>query len=147
MKTILLIFIYHLFLVFLVSYLRFSGVLDGFVDLIWIDTALLGLVGGCTYCMRALYLQYCVKKEWDNRWIVWHIIRPFISIICGIVSFLFVKAGLLIFEASSIQTSSHYGIYALAFIAGLNIDNFLKKIEAIFKEFFGIKETKASGEK
>ena len=69
------------------------------------------------------------------------------SAICGVISLLFVKSGLLLFEASLTGSQSHYGIYALAFIAGLNVDNFIKKIESIFKEFSGIQPARTSREK
>lgn len=149
MKIIFFLFSYHILLIgsgiyarfFWNSYLPHTGVS------LWIDVGLLGLIGGCAYCIRALYIQYCVKKEWDNRWVVWHMLRPSVSIICGVISLLFVKAGLLLFGASSAESSNHYGIYALAFIAGLNVDNFLKKIESVFKELGGIEKTRVSGEK
>ena len=67
------------------------------------------------------------------------------SAICGVISLLFVKSGLLLFEASLTGSQSHYGIYALAFIAGLNVDNFIKKIESIFgssQESVGKKDLK-----
>ena len=148
MKMISL-FAYHLFLIVCGLYLHLYGCTFLFFCesySLWISVALLGLIGGCTYCMRAIYLQYCVKNEWDDRWIVWHVVRPFVSTICGVVSLIFVKAGLLVFEAS-FATSTNYGIYAFAFIAGLNVDNFMKKIESVSKELFGIKETRTSREK
>ncbi len=148
MKIIFGLFFYHLLLVGLGLYARFwrDNSLYEFNSL-WMDVGLFGLTGGCTYCIRSLYLQYCVKQEWDNKWVVWHVVRPFVSTVCGVVSLVFVKSGLLMLEASSIETQSHYGIYALAFIAGLNVDNFIKKIESIFKVIAGIQETRASGEK
>lgn len=149
MKVIFALFSYHVTLIASGLYGRLVCCTSDFCEnfSIWLDVSLIGLSGCCAYCMRALYLQYCVKKEWDNRWIVWHIIRPFVGTICGVVSLLFVKAGLLIFEASSVEASNRYGIYALAFIAGFNVGNFLKKIDSLFKEITGIQETRASGEK
>ena len=147
---ILLLFIWHLVLVISGLFWCFSHGQDSFCEScsIWIDVALWGLVGGCIYCTRGLYLQYCAKKEWDNRWIVWHIIRPVVSAAAGVLSLLFVKAGLIVFEASSLNTANNYGVYAFAFIAGLNVDNFIKKIESIFEEILGIKKTRTSrGEK
>ena len=149
MKTIFSLFFYHIVLISLGFYLHYKFDTCPFCKFqsIWADVMLSGLIGGCTYCIRSLYLQYCVKKEWDNRWIVWHVIRPVVSSICGIISLLFVKAGLLLFEASQIDSQSYYGIYALAFIAGMNVDNFIKKIESIFKELVGIQQTQISREK
>ena len=149
MTIIFTLFFYHITLISLGLYLYFKFGDNSFFEFqsIWLEVTLFGLIGGCTYCIRGLYLQYCVKEKWDNRWIVWHIIRPFVSSICGVISLLFVKAGLLLFEASHTESQNYYGIYALAFIAGLNVDNFIKKIESIFKEFSGIQQTRASREK
>ncbi|GEK09019.1 hypothetical protein [Pseudoalteromonas peptidolytica] len=44
------------------------------------------------------------------------------------------------------DNASNYAIYALAFIAGYNVDKFLKKIEALSKEIFGIDTSRASQE-
>ena len=148
MKIVFGIFLYHLTFIGLVLYLRFFQVdsLPLEVGSIWIDASLFGLLGSTVYCSRSLYLQYCVKKEWDNRWIVWHVIRPFVSTICGLISLLFIKAGFLVFDASSTPSQSYYGIYAVAFIAGMNVDNFIKKIESLCKEILGIQKTRTSRE-
>ncbi|HDR1121453.1 TPA: hypothetical protein QB222_000511, partial [Pasteurella multocida] len=61
---------------------------------------LAGGVGGTVYCLRAVYIQACVKKEWDENWVVWYIVRPLISIVIGGVSYLFIKAGLVLFNSS-----------------------------------------------
>lgn len=151
MKTIYAIytlFFYHLSLMGLGLYVRLGWdnyVLWGFSS-IWLDVSLFGLAGGSVYCLRGLYFHYCIEKDWDNVWVVWHVIRPFVSTVCGAVSLVFVKAGLLLFGGASIEMQNHYGVYALAFIAGLNVDNFVKKIELIFKEAIGIKQTRTSGE-
>ena len=142
-----LLLFYHLFFIFL-SLLIFFKAEDPYlekVNIVWIHTVLLGIIGGCTYCLRGLYIQYCVKKEWDNRWILWHIARPFISAILGGVSLIFVKAGLLVFNGET-EIQKLYGAYALSFIAGLNVDNFIKKIESVLKELFGIRESNVSRE-
>ena len=146
MTTIFALFFYHFSLISLGLYAHFCANSFPFnkVESVWTNVVLFGLTGGCIYCLRALYIQYCLKKEWDNKWIVWHIIRPFVSAICGVISLLFVKAGLLLFVASYVETQNHYGIYALAFIAGLNVDNFIKKIEAVFEEIAGIRQTRIS---
>ena len=152
MKTIYVIyalFCYHLSLMGLGLYIRFGWgnyVLWG-VSSIWLDVSLFGLAGGSVYCLRGLYFHYCVEKDWDNVWFVWHLTRPFVSTVCGVVSLVFVKAGLLLFGGASVEMQNHYGVYALAFIAGLNVDNFVKKIELIFKEAVGIEQTRTSGEK
>ena len=146
MKIIFTLFFYQVILISLGLYLFFQFDNCSFCKFqpIWLHVVLLGMIGGNTYCIRSLYLQYCVKKEWDNRWIVWHITRPVVSAICGFISLIFLKAGFLLFEVSTSESHSYYGIYALTFIAGFNVDNFIKKIESIFKETLGIQQTRAS---
>jgi len=85
-----------------------------------------------------------VKKQWSNEWYPWYIIRPFVSILTGGVSFLFLKAGLLVLEAQTEASSSNFGFYALAFIAGLNVDKFISKIEDLAQATWGIEKSRAS---
>jgi hypothetical protein len=64
-------------------------------------------------------------------------------LICGGVSYLFLKTGLILLESSAKGDASNLGFYALAFIAGLNVDNFLSKIEDIAAATWGIKKSRA----
>lgn len=101
-------------------------------------------IGGILYCLRGVYLNFCVKKNWDNDWIVWYLIRPVASVICGGVSFLFLKAGLLVLEAKKETDASNLGFFALAFIAGLNVDKFIAKIEELAKATWGIEKSRSA---
>lgn len=105
---------------------------------------LLGGFGGIVYCLRGIYLNASVKGSWDPRWEAWYFIRPVVSLICGGVSYLFLKAGLLVLEAKSVEGSSDLGFLALAFIAGLNVDRFIGKIEEIAQASWGIEKSRAS---
>ncbi|HCM5830585.1 hypothetical protein [Klebsiella pneumoniae] len=100
--------------------------------------------GGCLYCFRAIYLNRCVRKQWDADWHVWYFIRPITSTIAGAISYLFLKAGLLVLESSSNVGSSEMGFFALAFIAGFNVDKFVAKIEEVAKAVWGIDRTRSS---
>lgn len=100
--------------------------------------------GGCLYCFRAIYLNKCVRKQWDPDWHVWYFIRPITSTIAGAVSYLFLKAGLLVLESSTNVGSSEMGFFALAFIAGFNVDKFVAKIEEVAKAVWGIDKTRSS---
>jgi len=53
----------------------------------------------------------------------------------------------LLFGISSAESSYNYGVYALSFVAGLNVDNFIKKVESTFKEIAGIRKSRISEEK
>ena len=106
--------------------------------------AISGGVGGCTYCLRGVYLNACVHKSWDQDWRPWYFIRPIVSVICGGVSYLFLKAGLLILESGINPDASELGFYAFAFIAGLNVDKFITKIEDISQATWGIEKSRMS---
>lgn len=105
---------------------------------------LLGGIGGVLYCLRGVYLNYSVKKQWSTDWLPWYFIRPITSIICGGISFLFLKAGLLVLEAKTETSSSNLGFYTLALIAGLNVDRFVSKIEDIAQATWGIQKSRTS---
>lgn len=106
--------------------------------------AIIGGLGGCVYCLRGIYITVCVKKNWDDQWLMWYYIRPIISFACGAVSYLFLRAGLLVLEAGVQPNSTELGFYALAFIAGLNVDKFVSKIEDIAQAVWGIERSRAS---
>jgi hypothetical protein len=106
--------------------------------------AVIGGIGGCVYCLRAVYLNACVRKQWDANWQPWYYIRPLVSVVCGGVSYLFLRAGLLVLESSTRPNSSELGFYALSFIAGLNVDKFITKIEDIAQAVWGIEKSRTS---
>ena len=105
---------------------------------------LIGSVAGVLYCFRGVYLNYSVKDQWDNKWIVWYIVRPLVSLICGGVSYIFLKAGLLVLEAQKETDATNLGFYSLAFIAGMNVDNFISKLEDLADASWGIKKSRSS---
>jgi len=123
------------------------GSSDGGVRVSFRLAALCGVfggVGGVVYCLRGVYLSACVFKNWDEAWLPWYFIRPIVSCICGVVSLLFLKAGLIVLEASPNSNTSYLTFYALSFIAGLNVDNFIKKLEDIAQVSWGIKKSRTS---
>jgi hypothetical protein len=105
-----------------------------------------GGLGGCLYCLRGVYLNACVRKNWDAQWEPWYYIRPFASLLCGGVSCLFLKAGLLVLEAGEKANATQLGFYAFAFVAGLNVDKFVAKIEDIAQATWGIEKSRAGRE-
>jgi len=103
-----------------------------------------GGFGGAVYCLRAVYLNACVRKSWDKDWHPWYFIRPFVSLMCGGVSYVFLMAGLLVLEAGQKANSSNLGFLALAFISGLNVDKFVSKIEDLAQATWGIEKSRSS---
>lgn len=104
--------------------------------------SLLGLIGGITHCLRAFYLHSSLLKNWQTEWEAWYFIRPIVSGIMGFISLLFIKAGLLVFSNdASINIENRIILYLIvAFLAGYNVQNFLKKIDEISKSCLGIEE-------
>lgn len=100
--------------------------------------------GGVVYCLRGVYLNACVHKRWDKDWIPWYFIRPVVSLVVGGVSYVILKAGLLVLEAAPDDGSSHFGFLAVAFVAGLNVDKFLEKVEDITQSMWGIKKSRVA---
>ena len=108
-----------------------------------INCILIAAIAGCLYCLRAVYLNKCVRKNWDREWETWYYIRPITSSISGLAAYIFLKAGLVVLEASSEADSVNFGYLAFAFVAGLNVDKFVLKIEEISKATFGIEKSRA----
>lgn len=115
-------------------------------NIIFARCASFGLIGGIIYCLRGVYVNYCVKGNWDKNWEVWYYLRPLTSGISGFISLVFLKAGLLVLEADQNPDAIAYGYLAIAFIAGYNVDNFMKKIEAVAQTIWGIQKSNASEE-
>jgi hypothetical protein len=114
-------------------------------NLLYVRCALIGVIGGILYCLRAVYLNKCVHKQWDKDWEVWYYLRPITSGISGFISCIFLKAGLLVLAADTQPDAIEYGYLAIAFIAGYNVDNFMKKLEEVASSVWGIKKSRASG--
>jgi hypothetical protein len=105
---------------------------------------LIGGVGGATYCLRGVYLSASVRGDWSDRWLPWYFIRPIVSVICGVASWVFLKAGLLVLESQQNPDSGHFAYYALAFIAGLNVDKFICKLEDVALTVWGIEKSRSA---
>lgn len=109
-----------------------------------IRCCLISALGGVLYCLRAVYVNKCVRNQWDVKWEIWYYLRPLISLICGIISYVFLKAGLVLLEASQEADQGIYGYLAFSFLAGLNVDKFVKKLEDVGKAVFGIELSRSS---
>ncbi|WP_323902925.1 hypothetical protein [Aeromonas hydrophila] len=104
---------------------------------------LFGLLGGTLYCIRAIYLNRCVRKTWDTSWLSWYFLRPISSAILGGMSEIFVQTGLMALSESASTSNS---VYLVAFVAGLNVDRFLKKLEGQISSTLGVEPSRASNE-
>ncbi len=110
----------------------------------FINCSLIASTGGVLYCLRGIYVNKAAKKNWDEDWIVWYYLRPLTSLISGAISYIFVEAGLFILQATTRESTIPYGFYAVAFIAGYNVDKFLKKLENIADSVWGIEKSRSS---
>lgn len=109
-----------------------------------VQCALVGALGGVVYCLRGLYLSRSVRNDWSDDWITWYVLRPWVSLACGGVTFVFLRAGLLVLEGNQTGDPSAYGFLALAFIAGLNVDGLVRRLEGIAESSWGIEPSRAS---
>ena len=148
MKKVILFLLCMLSALFLALVAYLSGSLPSWVENVrlWFLAFLAGGAGGCVYCLRGVYLSACVRKQWDPAWEPWYYVRPFVSLACGLVSCLFLKAGLLVLESSQNAGSTEIGFIALAFVAGLNVDKFIAKVEDIAQASWGIEKSRAGSQ-
>ncbi len=109
-----------------------------------IQCGIAGGVGGALYCLRGLYLNVSLMDQWDERWLMWYAARPVASIVMGVMVYVLIRAGLLVLEANNQDSSTQYGYYAVSFLAGLNVDNFIKKFESVAGAAFGVSPSRAS---
>lgn len=93
-----------------------------------IDCILVAVSGGVLYCLRAVYLNYSVRRQWNNVWLVWYLFRPIASGLMGYVTYLIITAGLVAVGSTSAEHPETL-LYALSLFSGLNVDGFLKKFE------------------
>lgn len=106
-----------------------------------IGCVLVAVSGGVLYCLRAVYLNYSVRKQWDEVWVVWYLFRPFASGLMGYATYLVISAGLVAVGSTSVEHPEKL-LYALSFFAGLNVDGFLKKFEGQVSSSVKIKESR-----
>ncbi len=112
-----------------------------------INCILIATLAGTLYCIRAIYLNFSVNNSWERRWEVWYYLRPIASAVAGLIAFIFLKASIIILEASEAEDAGYYGYLAFSFIAGYNVDRFLKKIEGLAKSTFGVEKSRSYGNK
>jgi hypothetical protein len=107
-------------------------------------STLFGGLGGAAYCLRAVYLNLGVDNRWSRNWFAWYFIRPIVSLIIGGVSYALLKAGLLLLDAERVENGLNYGFIAMAFIAGFNVDRFVRRMEEAAQATFGIRPSRTS---
>ena len=67
-------------------------------------------VGGVVYCLRGIYVNTCAGDGWNPKWMPWYFIRPIVSLVCGVVSYLLLKAGLLVLDSAPREATNHMGL-------------------------------------
>ena len=145
MKRIL---IYLIGMLLIVAIAAICSVARGFPawkpeTLLLLQSAETGMVAGILYCLRAAYVNTGLNR-WDSQWELWYFLRPITSAISGFASCVFLQAGLLALSSKPDANATPYGYLAVAFIAGYNVDFFMKKIETIAQELWGIDRSRAS---
>lgn len=103
-------------------------------------------LGGTIFCLRGVFEHACRNNDWAPKWNLWYYIRPIFSIGCGIIAFLFLKAGLFLLETNIPENATNIGYLVLSFIAGYNVDSFIERIEEIGKSVFSINTSNDNSE-
>ena len=106
-----------------------------------INCILIASLAGVLYCIRAVYTNYSARNTWVKRWEVWYYLRPLASAVAGLVAFIFLKAGMAVLTAPQSGEEGMYGYMAFSFVAGYNVDRFLKMIEDLAKSKFGVEQS------
>jgi uncharacterized MnhB-related membrane protein len=83
---------YHLLLLALIVAGACSilyGLLPNWLEIVRvpITCALIGGLGGVTYCLRGVYLNACVRKQWDDAWQPWYYrfgVHPWLKTVPGL---------------------------------------------------------------
>lgn len=106
------------------------------------ECVLFGLIGGVVYCLRGIYVNHCVLKQWCASWAIWYLLRPLVSMIMGGMSYFILMSGLMAIGVNDISKSPEYIFYLVAFFAGLRVDSFLKYFEGQISKRIGNNEKK-----
>lgn len=112
-----------------------------------IDCVLVAALAGGLYCLRAIYVNRSIKNCWDENWETWYYLRPIASAATGLVAYIFIKASILVLEAEQAEGAGLYGHLAFSFLAGYNVDRFLRMIEDIARSKFRVEATAPHREK
>lgn len=148
MKKVIVVLLTYLVGIIMLSVCYQQGVLPVWVykaDLLY-KSLWVGVLGGLMYLFRAVYINACVKQRWDAKWELWYFIRPIVSGISGLLTYFILKAGLVALDANGSAGKGDFGFLAFSFIAGLNVDRFVKKIESIAQSLWGIEASRMNSE-
>lgn len=104
------------------------------------ECILFGLIGGIVYCLRGIYVNHCVLKQWSVGWSLWYLLRPLVSMIMGGISYFILMSGLMAIGINNISKSPDHFFYLVAFFAGLRVDSFLKYFEGQISKRIGSNE-------
>lgn len=140
-RVVLYLILILCLLLYVYSNLHASSGLPSWIveNLLGIKCVLTGCLGGCLYCLRAVYLNHCVRNGWDPRWLPWYYLRPLTSAVCGLAAYLCLRAGLVVLDASQQGgAAGDYGYLVFALFAGINVDRFMLKMEDLGQSLFGI---------
>jgi FtsH-binding integral membrane protein len=105
-----------------------------------------GGIGGCLYSMRGLQRHVIdidnpqAENNWDPKRLWEYILHPITGAVLGVISFLFLKGGLLALSESSDSASSlevKAAFVSVAVLAGFSSREFLLKMKDIASNVFG----------
>jgi hypothetical protein len=91
-------------------------------------------MGGLGAGLRALWFlgQQIAERIYRRRFLLWHLVAPFTGVLLGIVTYLLVKAGLLVVGGVTEKGDITAGELALCFFVGFKWDWALDRIQRVF---------------
>jgi hypothetical protein len=114
------------------------GNCDGIRLLVYIASS--GGLGATVYCIRGLYKHHSLG-DYDTKYVYWFLFRPWIGTVLGVVAYLLICGGLLVFTSGSAAVKEPPAkslLVGVAFLAGFSANEFVMKINALTKTLFGV---------
>ena len=99
-----------------------------------------GGLGAVVYCIRGFYKHVSIG-DYSPSYVYWYIFRPWIGTVLGMVSYLLIVGGLMVFESGTPASGSLRGkalFLAIAFLAGFSSNEFIMKMNTVSKAIFGV---------
>jgi hypothetical protein len=110
------------------------GVSGSAGTIVLVVVSVLGLAGGALAGLRAA-ASWAGDKKFDSSWMLWYWARPLVGAGVALLLYLLIAGGLL-GVANEPSGVNHYGVAALALMAGLFSKKAFEKFNALFTEMF-----------
>jgi len=94
-----------------------------------------GLIGGTSIVLWGI-IKHSVELDFDHTYAIWHLLKPGLGAIMGVVAVLVIKAGFLAVEGK-IELTNAAPLYLLAFIVGFSERFFIRILDRVITATLG----------